>query len=288
VNTAFLGLELKRQFRDYVTLFFTALLPAFFYLIFGAAQAYSSESAGNGNVAMYIMISMSCYGAVTATAGIGGMAALERMQGWSRQLGLTPMRDGQFVLVKTVLALLIALLPIGLIYTLGAVTGARGTTTAWIVSAVIVMAGAAVFALWGLVFGLAFRSEAAISAASGTLVILAFLGNIFFPLSGTLLTIAKFTPLYGYAALARYPVTEGYTLDGTGGGLVFVPLWVPVANVIAWMLVLSLVAVGRWRQRAWGAPVARDQVAPPATERPQVRAEFATVGESYASGQPGQ
>lgn len=253
MNTTFLGLELKRQLRDYVTMFFTAVLPAFFYLIFGAAQAWSTETAGNGNVAMYIMISMAAYGAVTATAGIGGMAALERMQGWSRQLGLTPLRDGQFVLIKVALALLIALLPIALIYALGYLTGARGTTTAWILSAVIVMAGAGVFALWGLVFGLAFRSEAAVSAASGTLVILAFLGNLFFPLSGTLLTIAKFTPLFGYAALARYPLTEGYTLDGTEGGLVHIPLWVPLTNVVVWTAILTLIAVllvrrGRSRQ----------------------------------------
>ena len=76
MNTTFAGLELRRVLRDYVSMFFIAVLPAFFYLIFGAAQDFSDESAGNGNVAMYIMISMAAYGAVTATAGIGGMAAV--------------------------------------------------------------------------------------------------------------------------------------------------------------------------------------------------------------------
>ena len=46
-------------------------------------------------------------------------------------------------------------------------------------------------------------------------MILAFLGNIFFPLSGVMLTIAKFTPLYGYVALARYPLTEGHLRTAT-------------------------------------------------------------------------
>ena len=73
------------------------MLPAFFYLIFGARRSYSTEDAGNGNVAMLIMISMAAYGAVTATTGIGGEAAVERMQGWGRQLGLTPLRDSSYV-----------------------------------------------------------------------------------------------------------------------------------------------------------------------------------------------
>ena len=79
------------------------------------------------------------------------------------------------------------------------------------------LVGSAVFAVYGLLVGTAFRSEAAVGAASGTMVIFAFLGNLFIPLSGVLLTIAKFTPLYGYAALARYPLTEGYLPDGVAG-----------------------------------------------------------------------
>ena len=120
MNATFTGLELRRVFRDYVSMFFIAVLPAFFYLIFGAAQGASSEDAGNGNVAMYVMISMAAYGAVTATTGIGGMAAVERMQGWGRQLGLTPLPDSGYVLMKAVVAVVVAAIPITLIYLLGA------------------------------------------------------------------------------------------------------------------------------------------------------------------------
>ncbi len=225
MNATFTGLELRRVLRDYVSMFFIAVLPAFFYLIFGAAQEFGSEDAGNGNVAMYVMISMAAYGAVTATTGIGGMAAVERMQGWGRQLGLTPLRDEGYVLMKAVVAVVVASIPITLIYLLGVVTDAEGSVGAWVLSALVVLTGAAVFALYGLVFGLAFRSEAAVGAASGSLVILAFMGNIFFPLSGTLLTLAKFTPLYGYVSLARYPVTEGYLVNTSNGTVTHEALW---------------------------------------------------------------
>lgn len=249
---AMLRLELRRIGRDPVTLFFTIVLPGFLFLIFGTSAAYSDEVVGNGNVAMSVMIAMAAYGAVTATVGIGGQAAVERAQGWGRQLGLTPMRDSSFVRVKVALASILALGPITLVYLLGVLTGAEGSAAAWTLSIAVLVVGSLVFALYGLCFGLLFRSEAAISGASGSVVILSFLGNVFFPLSGALLTFAKFTPLYGYTSLARYPLTEG-TLLSQDGSTTFEPLWIPVANVLAWTLVLAIAATllvrrGRGRQ----------------------------------------
>lgn len=247
MNATFTGLELRRITRDYVSLFFVAGLPSFFYLIFGAAQSFSGEQVGNGNIAMYSMISMAAYGAVTATTGVGGTAAVERMQGWCRQLGLTPLRDGSYVAMKALVAMLVAAIPVLLIYLLGVLTNAEGTASAWLLSGLLVLLGAGVFAVSGLAVGLAFRTEASVGAASGMLVILAFLGNLFIPLSGTLLAIAKFTPLYGYVALARYPLTDGYLIDGSRD-----PLWLPVVNVTVWALIFAVTAtvlVRRGRER---------------------------------------
>ena len=84
------------------------------------------------------------------------------------------------------------------------------------------------------------RSESAVSAASGSLVILAFLGHIFIPLEGVLLTIARFTPLYGLVQLSRYPLTEGRVMSGDV--LINEGLWIPVANVAAWLTLLAILA----------------------------------------------
>lgn len=243
MNLTFLKLEVRRLLRDRASLFFTAGLPVFFYIIFGAVQSWTDQPIGNGNVAMYIMIAMAAYGAVSATVNTGGRAALERMQGWGRQLGLTPLSDGTYVTTKAVLAVLVGAIPVALVYLIGALTGAEGSVGAWVLSAVILLAGASVFALYGLSVGLALKSEAALSAAGGSIVILGFLGNVFFPLSGVLLSIAKFTPMYGYVALARYPLTEGYVQQGTSDELVKEPLWIPLLNMGAWFAVLALVTV---------------------------------------------
>ena len=247
MNPTFTLLEMRRITRDWSGMFFTAVLPAFFYLLFGSTVSAKDETIGNGNVAMYVMISMAAYGAVTATTSIGGTAAVERVQGWGRQLGLTPLGDSSYIAMKAVIAMTVAALPILLTYLLGAATGAKGSAAAWVVSAALVLAGSAVFALYGLVIGTAFRSEAAVGAASGSLVVFAFLGNLFIPLSGTMLTIAKFTPLYGYAALARYPLPDGYLPDGTQD-----PLWLPITNVVVYVAVFALLAtwlVRRGRER---------------------------------------
>ncbi|MEM9562099.1 MAG: ABC transporter permease [Actinomycetota bacterium] len=252
MNLTYYRLELRRLRRDYVTMFFTAGLPAFLYVIFGASPDYGDDPVRDGNVAMWIMIAMAGYGAVTATTGIGGMAAVERMQGWGRQLGLTPLSDGGYVRIKAATAITIAAIPIALVYTIGAFTGAEAPLSVWIISAAILLVGATTFALYGLSFGLAFRSEAAVSAASGSLVVLSFLGNIFIPVSGWQLTLAKFTPLYGYVSLARRALTGGATIDTDTGDLIDVPLWQPLTNVVVWTAILAVAAVilvGRGRAR---------------------------------------
>ncbi len=253
MNLTYYRLELRRLRRDYVTMFFTAGLPAFLYVIFGASPDYGDEPVRDGNVAMWIMIAMAGYGAVTATTGIGGMAAVERMQGWGRQLGLTPLTDGGYVRVKVATAMTVAAIPIALVYVIGALSGAEAPLSVWLISPAILLVGATTFALYGLSFGVAFRSEAAVSAASGSLVVLSFLGNIFVPVSGWQLTLAKFTPLYGYVSLARRALTGGATIDTDTGDLIQVPLWQPLTNVVVWTTVLAvtatvLVARGRSRQ----------------------------------------
>lgn len=253
MNVTFTLIELRRVLRDYATMFFVIVLPGFLYVIFGASQEYSDERMLHGNVGMYIMVAMAAYGAVTATSGLGGMAAVERMQGWGRQLGLTPLTDSSYIAMKAVVAVVVASFPIGAVYLLGWLTGAEATGRAWLLSALVALVGAVTFSLYGLVIGLSFRTEAAVSAGAGMLVVLSFLGNLFFPLSGAWLTIAKFTPLYGYAYLARYPVNEGLSLDNRGNPIPVDPLWMPTLNVVVWTLLFAMLAVwlvrrGRSRQ----------------------------------------
>ena len=237
-------LDLRRQLRDRIGMFFIVGLPTFMYLVFGLG---SDDAVGSGNVAMYVMISMAAYGAVTATTSVAGSAATEQVMGWGRQLGLTPMRPLAFVAAKAAVAMAVAALPVTLIFTIGAATGARGDWTDWTIAAALVWLGSALFAIYGLAICLVVRGSNAPGIASGMIVVMAFLGNVFTPMDGLMLDIGRLTPLYGYAALARFPLTDGWLPIGGQD-----PLWLPVANVLAWTVIFSLLAL-------WGVRRSRER-----------------------------
>jgi len=168
------------------------------------------------------------------------------MMGWGRQLGLTPMRPLAFVAAKAGIAMVVAAMPVALIFLIGALTGARGDWSDWALGAAIVWLGSALFAIYGLAISLLFRGSNAPGIASGFIVVMAFLGGLFTPMSGVMLDIGRVTPLYGYAALARFPLTDGWLPDGGRDAL-----WLPVANVLAWTVIFSLLAMwGVRRSRA--------------------------------------
>lgn len=247
----YLRIELKRVLRDPVMLFFVAVLPIFFYVAFALAVTLPAGRIGIAYPDMYVMIGMAAYGAATAAANISGQAAVERLQGWGRQLGLTPLSDAGYVGVKAAVSMIIALLPIVGTYSVGFFAGVRAPVALWLGSAAVLLVGSASWALYGLCAGLAFRSEAALAAATGGLVIFAFVGNLFFPLTGGLLALARWTPLYGYVSLARFPITGGNPLLADGSQP-FEALWVPVANVTVWTAAFALLArslVRRGRSR---------------------------------------
>ena len=240
---AYARLDLRRQLRDRIGMFFIVALPTFMFLVFGLG---TDDSVGSANVAMYVMVSMAAYGAVTATSSVAGSAATEQVMGWGRQLGLTPLRPLAFVAAKAAVAMTVAAVPVALIFAIGAATGARGDWTDWTLAALAVWLGSALFAIYGLAVCLVFRGPNAAGIASGMVVVMAFLGNVFTPMSGFMLDLGRLTPLYGYAALARYPLTEGQ-LPGAGHD----PLWLLVANVLAWTVIFSLLAMwGVRRSRA--------------------------------------
>lgn len=240
---AYARLDLRRQLRDRFGMFFVVGLPTFMYLVFGLG---SEDPVGSGNVAMYVMVSMAAYGAVGATTSVAGSAATEQVMGWGRQIGLTPMRPLAFVAAKAGVAMAVAAVPIALIFAIGAATGARGSTSDWLLAGAITWLGSALFAIYGLAMCLSLRGSNAPGIASGLIVVMAFLGNVFTPMDGLMLEIGRLTPLYGYASLARFPLTEGHLPLGGQD-----PLWLPVANVLAWTVIFSLLAMwGVRRSRA--------------------------------------
>ena len=65
------------------------------------------------------MISMAVYGAMLGTTATGAMVSVERAQGWSRQLRLTPLKPIAYIVVKVITATLVGLASIAAVYLVG-------------------------------------------------------------------------------------------------------------------------------------------------------------------------
>lgn len=244
MNLHYLFIDIKRQLRNVSNTVFIIGIPLLMYLIFGSTQGASEEMAFHANVAFYVMVSMAIYGGVSAVVSITGTAALESMQGWSRQIGLTPMRNFGYVATKSIVAMLYSAIVITFIFTMGRLTGAYATSIGvWLTSAVLAWLLSSIFALYGLAVALNFKSDSAASVATGLIVVLSFFGNLFVPLSGTMLSVARFTPLYGIAQLARWPQLEGHVMNVAGGEFGQDSLAFVLLNVFVWSAIFAAFAV---------------------------------------------
>jgi ABC-2 type transport system permease protein len=239
--------EAMRQIRNPYTLAFTLGMPVAMYLLFGATAAYASASAGNGNVAFYVMVSMAAYGTAVAMSSLTSLAAIEAKQGWGRQLAMTPLGTAGYAMTKLLTAVAFAALAVLAVFVAGLLTGAEATDAwRWWATAGIILGAGLMYGLYGLGVGLFFNSDSAAALASISMTFFAFFGNVFLPLDGVMLDIARFTPLYGFVALSRWPLTEGVLTTGQSD-----PLWMIAVNIVAWVIVFAvLVTVGVKRSRS--------------------------------------
>lgn len=229
------------------TIFFTILMPLGMYLLFGKMTEFQTTSAGHGNITASIMVNMSTYSAAIASTTIAATAAVEQAGGWGRQIALTPGGLRAYLTTKVLTAATVALIPVALIFTAGALTGARiDSPGRWAACFLLAMAATIPFSCFGLAVGMWVPSMTAVGVAGASVSVFGFLGNIFMPLDGVLFTIAHATPLYGPGALAVRPI-QGSTV-ATMSGVVSEPAWYGLANLVGWTLALALVCLAARRR----------------------------------------
>ncbi|HTN54673.1 MAG TPA: ABC transporter permease [Microbacterium sp.] len=241
ISPTMLRIEAMRQIRNPYTLAFTLGMPVAMYLLFGAGMDYGAISAGSGNVKFYVMVSMAAYGTAVAMSSLTSLAATEAKQGWGRQLAMTPLGTAGYAATKLMTAVTFAALSVVLVFAAGLATGAQASDAwRWWATAGIILTVGLMFGLYGLGVGLFFNSDTAAALASISMTFFAFFGNVFIPLDGVMLDIARFTPMYGFVSLGRWPLTEGILTTGQVDSL-----WTIAANIVVWCALFALlVAVG--------------------------------------------
>ncbi|MFZ2239832.1 MAG: ABC transporter permease [Gordonia amarae] len=236
MSTTFLRTDLRRVLRNRRALVFAVIMPAVLYLVFGATQR-SSDTVGSGNVAFYVLVGMAVYGAIIAAASNAASVAMEQESGWTRTLMMTRLRPTGYVTTKVAVALAMGALPMAVLAVAGLVTGAEAPIGVWIGCLALGWLGSAVFAAFGLTVGALFRSDGAMQVMGGGIALLAFAGNVFVPLKGTMLTVSQFTPMFGVVTIARYPLDHGMTAYDE-----HVSLAVAIINAIAWAIIFTAAA----------------------------------------------
>jgi ABC-2 type transport system permease protein len=241
-NLTLLRLEIRRLLRNRRTVLFTMVLPVFFFLLFGLNSDYANKpnDSGHGNVSAFVMINLALYGAVLATTSGGAMVAIERSVGWSRQLRITPLSPAAYIAVKMLTAMVLGLSSLTAVFVVGALTGKpQMPVWVWIASALAVWLGSLVFAAFGLFMGYLLPTENVMQLLSFVLVIFAFAGGLFIPISQyphVVQEIAEYTPLYGLAFLVHAPLLE------TAPHLAW------IANAVVWLGIFSAGAIWRFRK----------------------------------------
>ena len=246
----YLWLDLYRSLREPANLFFVVAFPVAMYLVFGRLNASAGDYGphAHGNVSASVMLAMASFSACLGATSASATAAVEQSAGWGRQMAVTSRGLRGYLVVKTGTAVGTAALPVVVVLAAGALTDSRMEGWTWATSPLICLIGVLPFVLWGLAAGMWLPSSASIGIATSLVSLFAFIGNAFMPLNRALLAISRFTPMYGSTALTRWPLGEGWTYVPDRQAGVQDPLWMPLANLVAWTLIFGLLVIGARRR----------------------------------------
>jgi ABC-2 type transport system permease protein len=218
--------EISRLRRNRRYLITTLALPIILYLLVGTrakATVYGVDFAA------YYMVAMATFGSFSgAIMNNSVRIAQERKEGWIRQLRLTPLPPSAYVVAKLIAAMAITIPSVVIVLLLGRFVGhVHMALAAWISVAIVVWLGALIFAALAVAIGYRFQPDQVQPLAMLIYFVFIIAGGIFFPLSGTLESIAKFTPTYEAVKISTTLV---------GGGSVSAAL---VAGMVIWLVIFA-------------------------------------------------
>jgi ABC-2 type transport system permease protein len=233
-TAAYLRLEIPRTLRNRRLLLLTIVFPVTFYLLF--TRVITGGQPLPEEARAYLMVGMAAYGAIGATLSAAVRIAMERTNGWTRQLRVTPLPPLGYVATKLVVAYLTAVPAILLTMLAGlTVNEISLPASTWIVVFVSLSLGVLPFAALGVAIGYVFDESTAQLVFTITFVGLSILGGLWAPLSqfpDAVATIGRMLPSYlfanlGWVALAHETPSIGDVLALAAYGVVFV-------GIVAW------------------------------------------------------
>jgi ABC-2 type transport system permease protein len=229
---AYLRMEVMRALRSPAFLGYTIGFPALFYLLFTTVF-----NRGDAVTATYTMISMALYGSIVAALpGSGARIAQERTQGWTRQLALSPLRPGTYLLVKLAATSMLTVPVVVSILLLGRlVNHVSLDALTWLQLLGALWVASLPFVALAILIGYSFRDEVAQGVAMVSTFLLAIVGGLWMPVSvfpRWLAHIAQVTPTFRAGELGWSVIGATHV---TATGLAVLAGWTALfAGLAAW------------------------------------------------------
>lgn len=225
--------ELLRTFRNKRFLLFAFGFPLVLYVLIAAPNRHIHNLHDSGlSAPLYFMVGLLAFGTMTAMLSSGARIAAERAVGWNRQLRITPLSPRTYFRTKVLTGYAMSLVTIGLLYAAGIVLGVRLAADDWLKMTWLILVGLIPFAALGIFIGHVVTQESIGPVIGGSTALLAFLGGVWFPITGhgVLADIAQALPSYWLVRAAHVGV------GGTGWsnkGWAVMAAWTIGATILA-------------------------------------------------------
>jgi ABC-2 type transport system permease protein len=243
--TGYLTLELRRSLRDHRFLLLVVGWPAAAYLLFSAVFGAEGPSQGLPPVTE-IMVAMAAFGAIGAVMlSTGPRLALERQNGWLRQLSLTPLPASRVLLARVAAAMALTLPAIALTMVLAAVVhGVQLHLDQWVLLAAVIALGCLPFAVLGMTLGSVADGDVAQGLTMVVYLALTALGGLWMPvaiLPPAMRDIAYALPSYHLGSLG-WSIAAARPLQLTD--VLVLLAWLAGATLLAGLLSRRLLSRG--------------------------------------------
>lgn len=233
MNTTYLRFEVLRTLRNRQGFIFSLIFPFVLFVIFATSNRNTKNFGDSGIPAVnYYMVGMLAFGTMGAVLATGARIAVDRGQGWNRQLRLSPLSPRAYLTSKVAIGYLMALLTIAVMYIAGIALGARTSLVHWVGMTTLILVGLVPFAAVGVWIGHVFHEDAMGPILGGAMSLFALLGGSWFPLGSSVIgKIGSYLPSYWIVQAGHLAV---------GGQAWPVKGWVVIA---AWTLVAGALAL---------------------------------------------
>jgi ABC-2 type transport system permease protein len=238
-SASYIRFELIRTFRNRRFFLFSFGFPLVLYFLIAAPNRHVHSLNRSGiSAPLYYMVGLAAFGSMNAMLATGARIAAERQVGWNRQLRTTPLTPRTYFRAKVLTGYVVAVGSLVLLALAGTVLGVRLPAHEWLRMGWLMLVGLIPFAVIGVAIGHLVAADSIGPVIGGSLALFAFLGGVWFPISGSgaLHDIGQALPSYWLVEAAHVALGgHGWTSRG----------WLVVA---AWTAAMLVVAVRAYRR----------------------------------------